>query len=245
MIQQLIRLNYRFLFNKLTISIVLVLNGITIFGFFAASSISEGYFYVDMYIADCYHFYLNESILLIKVVTVLLAIILTTTLNTASANNLNKYIVDRQIKKYNVFISKLITICLVMLLLMLLFFSQFIILAKLLTPYTLNIEVVLQLAWKQYLQIIFYISLTNFLLCIFPSILLSITPIILFWYMEINFDIAMINGHNLLKKLYEYIPNLILLNNNYGLVVDYSKYTILLIIIILGNCLYFVKKDII
>ena len=245
MIIQLIRLNYRFLFNKLTMTIVLILNCIIIFGLITASSISEGYYYVDMYISDCFDFYLNESILLIKVITVLLAIILTTTLNTSTANNLNKYIVDRQIKKFNIFISKLVTIYLVMILFILLFFSQFIIIAKLLTPYSIDIDLILDLLFKQYLQIVFYISLTNFLLCLFPSILLSITPIILFWYMEINYDIAMINSNKLVEKLYEYIPNLVLLNNQYKLVLDYPKYAILLIIIILGNCLYFVKKDII
>ncbi len=245
MIQQLVRLNYRFLFNKLTISILIVLNCIIIFGFIIASNISEGYFYLDMYQSEYSKFYLSEAILIIKIITVLLAIILTTTLNTTNASNLNKYIVDRQVRKYDIYLSKLITINLVMVLFILLFFSHYIIIVKLFTPYKINIKVVVELALNQYLQIVFFISLTNFLLCLLPSILLSISPIILFWYMELNNDIAMINANKLLQKLYEYIPNLILSENSYKLVVDYSKYTIFLVILILGNCLYFVKKDII
>lgn len=245
MILPLIRLNYRFLFNRITTTIVFILNAITVFGMLSASNIKEGFGYIDMYRVSYGNFYFDESFMLIKLTIIIMAIVLTASLSSVSAKKINIYVVNKQVDKYSIFISKLITLFIVMLVLSLFFIIEYLLILVVLTPYSYSLDFIVNIFINQYLQTIVYISITNFLLCILPSLLLSVLPIILFWYMEINAYLEVINSNEILSKLYDYIPNLVIYENQYRFLGNSINYLLFLTIIILGNCLYFVKKDII
>ncbi len=199
---------------------------------------------MDMYRTDYQLSYLNDSVMIIKIVLTMMAIFLTGLANGEASNNLAKYVIDKPFKKYAFIIARVFSLILIMVTLLLLFWLTQVAIVKILTPFAVDINVIKTVFIGLLLQIFFYILFTSLLLTILPSLLTSLLPILVFWYMEVNNTLYIIENSNFNRALYQNIPNILFYDNCYNLLFPIKNYIISLTIIFLLNIFIYVKKDI-
>ncbi|MCK4551900.1 MAG: hypothetical protein KAU02_03205 [Tenericutes bacterium] len=242
---EMIKFQYKFLFNRMTIIIVFIFNIILFIGLLYSSSIFEGYYYIDLYRESFAKAFNTEAFLLIKVASVMISVILTTMIYSDTNNNLSKYIIDKEERKFIVFFSRIYTLMFVMSIIIIVYFLDYLVITILLTPYIFDLVYISKITFWLIVQVYIYVALTGLLTTLVPNILISLIPIALFWFLEINAQEEVILQSNILKIMYEYIPNLVEIDSRLTVMGNLGKYLVFLIIVISGNCLYYVKKDII
>ncbi|XMB72395.1 hypothetical protein RJI07_00465 [Mycoplasmatota bacterium WC30] len=240
----LIKLNYKYIFNKTTITISLLFIMFLQFGLIYSTGIFDGYYQIDMYRVEYQLSYINDSVLLIKVVLIMMAIFIATLANGEGSNNLAKYIVDKSIKKYSFIFARIFTLFLVMSVILILFCLSFVAISKIITPFTIDNSYIYTIFQALLLQTFFYISFTSLLLTILPSLLTSLLPVLIFWYMEVNNTKSIIESSSIIKGIYQNIPNVVFSDNCYSLLFPIENYIAFILIVILLNIFIYVKKDI-
>ncbi len=234
----------KFLFQRTTILIMLLFYLIVILGVLNASGIFLGFSDIDMYRREYEISYIQESITLIKTIVMVLAIFLTAYMNSNTCNNLAKYLVDKPLKKWMMFYSKIILLLVVVILHVLLFSLFMSLITSKFTPFIVSFSHNKDIFFYITLQAAFYVCFTNILLSIAPNILVSIVPIMLYWYMELNHNVMLFEANKFLTMLYTYIINPIYANENFVLFGDIQNYVLFIMILLFTNSLYITKKDI-
>lgn len=239
-----VRVHLIYLLNRMIISILIIGIILLILSILVSSGVMDGQYMLDMNRNEYERLFFEDSLLIVKILSVMLSIFITAILNSDSAVNFSKYIIDNRQQKWMLFFSKVLTLFIVMVIVILVSLSIYIFMTYFFTPFDLNLEIVIKAYVKLFLLVIFYISLTNMLMTFSSTILLTLFPLALFWSMEINANIDMIKTSNLLKFLFQYIPHPYLAQNNICFYGVNDIYYIVIIGIIWGNSLYFVKKPI-
>jgi hypothetical protein len=241
---EIIKLNFRYLLSKSTILILILVFCFIAIGVISSSGVLENYYYLDMFRSDQYIQYVYEVSLILKITIIIESILLTIMINTESYNNLCKYIVDKPQRKYAVFIAKLIVIVFVALFIQLIDWLFVFSFTKIILPFDIINEDLFLVIKITIAQSIIYIMITNIIMSILPNIFVGILPIGLFWYLELNSQIITIEENELLKMLYQWIPNTLYIDNHFINYANMQYVLLFCIIAIFGNCLIFVKKDI-
>lgn len=240
----MITLYGKFLFQRTTLFIMLLFYFVVILGVFNASGIFIGISDIDMYRREYEITYIQESITLIKTIVMVLAIFLTAYMNSNTCNNLAKYLVDKPIKKWSMFYSKIALLIVVIIVHVLLFWLFMSLITMKFTPYSPSLSTSRTIFLYIMLQAVFYVCFTNILLSIAPNILVSIVPIMLYWYMELNHNVILFEANTVLTTLYTYIINPIYSNETFITFGRISNYILFILILLFANSLYMTKKDI-
>jgi len=237
-------LYYRYIFNKKMILIFCILILSYTFSMLYSSGIFDGFSYIDMYRNEYRILYVDEFVVLTKLISVIFSVFVVILLNRESCLDIAKYIVDRPIRRLHLVLGRIITTVLVTLITVSLFFLIFLIINLFLTPYVFDKEMFISLYKGISLQVLTYTFITFLVMSIFPNIFLTFIPIVLFWYMEINISRDLITTSDFIKIIYEYIPNLVKLDGSYALLHSELNYILTIVILFLTSIFLNIKKDI-
>jgi|AntAceMinimDraft_18_1070375.scaffolds.fasta_scaffold00117_14 hypothetical protein len=240
----IINLYYKYVFSKKIILIFILINIIYITSLIYSSGILDGYSYIDMYKIDFEYVFYNDFVLIVRILSVVFNVFMVSLIYKDSCVNLSKYLVDKPIKKFYIIWSKLIFLFLISFMLVSVLFEYYSIINLLFTPYRYVSNEILHLYLAVLTQNITYVLITFFFMSIIPSMLTSLLPMLLFWYMEINTSTQALESNTLMFNLYKYIPNISLNDGVYQLSGDWINYLYLNIIIVLIIVFINVNKEI-
>jgi len=237
-----ILLDIRFFFHKKTILILSIVFLFYIYGTIYASGVEEGRMWIDLYRYEFLGEYLSETLTISKFVLVILVIFTSITMQSKAHQNLAKYLVDHPVKKVTLFMSCLLFQLLLDILYIVLIGLFFAAYSSIFTPYALHdLMFVKELTGFVYIAI-FYTVFTNTLQIVLPHLLTGILPIGIFWYLEMNQDVAIVPDQQMIQWLYKYIPNMFYLSDGAHLYFDqFSVICILLLLMSIGLSIQFTK----
>jgi len=240
----IINLYYKYVFSKRIILVFILINIIYITSLIYSSGILDGYSYIDMYKIDFEYVFYNDFVLIVRILSVVFNVFMVSLIYKDSCVNLSKYLVDKPIKKFYIIWSKLIFIFLICSSLVLILFEYYSIINVLFTPYSFISSDILHLYLAILIQNVTYVLIAFFLMSIIPSMLTSLLPMLLFWYMEINTFSQGVETNTLIYNLNKYIPNISLNNGAYQLSSDWVNYLYFNIILVLIIVFINVNKEI-
>lgn len=213
-------------------------------GMVYTSGMTDGYTYIDMYRTDYGALYFNDFLVITKFLSVMMVVFIAVMLTNESCINVEKYLVDKFIIKIKVILSKYLLSLILVTVIVSQFFLDFSLINLYLTPYQLDAEVMKSLYIAILLQNYGYLCLTFLLLKIIPSIFTSILPIVLYWYMEINQSPMQIEANNVIKIIYQIIPNPIFIDETYTLYANISLYGLADVILVLISVFIHMNQEV-
>lgn len=226
-----ILLDLRFFFHKKTILILSIVFLFYVFGTIYASGVEEGRMWMDLYRYEYLEEYLSETLTISKFVLVILVIFTSITMQSKVHQNLGKYLVDRPVKKVTFYISCLLFQLLLDVLYIVLIGLFFAIYTRIFTPYALNDSMFVKELTGFIFTALFYTVFTNTLQIVLPHLLTGILPIGIFWYLEMNQDVATAPDQKMIHLLYKYVPDVFYLSNEVHLY--YKQCSVILILLLL------------
>jgi len=239
-----ILLDVRFFFHKKTILILSIIFLFYVFGTIYASGIEEGKMWIELYRNEYLEEYISETLTISKFVLVILVIFTSITMQSKAHQNLAKYIVDRPVKKATLTVSCLLFQLLIDGLYIIMISLFYAIYTNIFTPFVLNDSILLKELNGLIFTVLFYAVFTNTLQIVIPHLLTGILPIGIFWYLEMNQDLAMLQGQQMIHWLYKLIPDVFYLTNEVRLYFDQYLVIIALLLFISISFIIQITKDV-
>lgn len=238
------KLYFRYIMTKQVMIIFALINLLYGFSCVYSSGVFDGYSYMDMYQTEYALSFYIDFFIITKMIAVIISVFVITMLFRESSNNLAKYIIDKPFKKFNLVISKYFVGIAVSFIFISFLFGFYDTFTYMFTPYSLLKDDFLKLYIGVLFQNLTYISISFLLMSIFPNILVSLVPIVIYWYMEVNPYYVGLEVNDLTKVMYSYIPNPLLVQEG-SLLINYNVgYLIFNIITVFLAILININKDI-
>ncbi|OQX94093.1 MAG: hypothetical protein B6I17_00105 [Tenericutes bacterium 4572_104] len=239
-----IKMEYRFFFQKTTISIICVFLTFYFLSILYSTGISNGWLYLDAFREEYQDEFIKDSLLIINFTYLSLVIFTGIFMHSQAHQNLAKYIVDYPLKKIEVFFSNIFFQLFVLLLYITIISIAFILILNTFTPFNISHDKLWFCLKLMVIEGIFYLALINSILIIFQHILIGLIPIALMWYMEINANIYIINSSEILKNIYSWIPSIIYSNKDFIALIDFVSSYLIIISLILVSLTIYLRRDI-
>jgi len=239
-----IRLEWRYLFHRMTILLFGILICFYLFALVYSSGILDGSSTMDLFRISFGESYVQEIIVIIKFLYIILVVFITVLMQAEGHRNLGKYIIDHPKKKLQFYLSTLLFQFLVATAILILFALLFISYTKMFTPYALPTLLLKDYFTWLLLEGILFLTMTNTLLILLPHIFVGLLPIIIFWVMETNRSKEWIDSSAFLSLLYKYLPNIWIENNQLVLYGVLSNYIFFFFICLFFGLTLQVRKDI-
>lgn len=240
----MIKLYYHYIFSKKIMLVFVLINMIFITSLIYSSGLMDGFTYMDMYRFDFQELFYSDFVLIVKILSVTFNVFMVSLIFKDSCVNMSKYIIDKPIKKLMLIWSKILLSFGIIFTVVFLLFEYFAIIQVFLTPYSNSLTKFLNLFLAVLLMNISYVLISFFLMSLIASMLTILLPIILFWYMELNVAITVIEPDSLTYYFYQYIPNISLNQGEYLLSSNFLNYLYFDIVLISLIVLINIKKEI-
>lgn len=238
------KLYYRYILTKQVMIILILINLFYSLSLIYSSGIFDGYSYMDMYRIDYSISFHVEFFIITKMITVIISVFIITMLFREASNHLATYIIDKRFKKFDLVMSKYFVAISISIIFISSLFGIYFLITYFFTPYSLIKSEYIDLFLAVLVQNLTYISMTFLLMSIFSNILVSLVPIVIYWFMEVNplYNGLEVNG--LSEVMYKYIPNPLLIEET-NLLMNYTiGYLIFNFITVCSAILININKDI-
>jgi hypothetical protein len=182
-----IKLQFSYLFSNLFIICYGFIMSFILVGFVVSGNIDLGYYYLDGFRHDFYIEYLQQSYLVIEIILTLASVFVTTMITSKSNDFLMVYTVNNYYMRFLFITSRIIVLVIFNVLSVTISTISFIIFTNHLTPYSLDLDLLIELSFLIIYQMIALQGLALILSSIINHFLIILIPIILFWYVKTLF----------------------------------------------------------
>ncbi len=237
-------MEYRFFFQRTTLSIISVFLTLYFLSIVYSTGISSGWLYLDAYREEYQEEFIKDSLLIINFTFLSLVIFTGILMHSQAHQNLAKYIVDYPLKKISIFFSNIFFQLFVLFLYIIILSIMFLLILNVITPFNISYNKLWFCLKLSVLEGIFYLALINSILIIFQHILIGLIPLALMWFMEINANVYIINSSEILKNVYSWVPSIIYSNKEFIALIDYFTSYLIIVSLVLISLAIFLRRDI-
>jgi len=239
-----IRLQFCFLLSKRSLGLMLFFSLALISIILYNSDFLSGYAYLDAARAENAKSYLDNSIQVIKLISVFIALFIFIQSFSKEAKQYASYLVSNAKTKLLFFNTKILAIMMIVFLFVLQQMWIFYVIGKLLTPYDFNIDELAVLFGKIYFQAIFFGMLQSLLVQMLKHNFTLIFPLTIYWFMETGASSNAVESSKLLKQMNVFLPNLLVNGPSWDFYLSFEKYIPVFMVLCLICCIVHLYQDI-
>ena len=237
-----LKLQFNYLFSQVFIICYLIIIFVIFIGIYFNAGLDLGYSYLDGFISQYQEEYLNQSVLLIEVVVSISGIFIGGILSSKTNDFLIYYTADNYWSKFLFFLSRLILGIMIIILTLAISGIYYILIAKVLTPFRLNIDIFLKvLVWIFY-QALSLQMLVFILISILNHFLVIILPIGIFWFKKTIVIFTELEN-DFQEVVLKFIPSFMIENSKLIRFQSWDNYLIPLVIMVILTITINMIKD--
>lgn len=237
-----LKLHFSFIFSKVFIVIYLLILTILFLGIYYSAGLDLSYSYVDGFKHSYYLEYLNQSSLLMEIIICLLGIFIGVLLSSKTNDFLIRFTVNDYKQKMIFLICRYIIGILIIFSTLYISVIFFIITGHYLTPFSLDLGIIFDIAEIILLETLSLYFILSFLMSILNHFLIGIVPLLVFWYKKTIYDF-----HDLTSEIdvliLKLIPSFLINNEKVVIYQNLTYYIIILIAIISFSLIINLLKD--
>jgi|GEM_PF-1564884 len=187
--------------------------------------------------------YLANSLEIVKFVSVLLSIMLSSQACSQKSRIFDSYLIEKPGDKGACFIAKVTALTAVIFMFVAYLFICFVLIGKLLTPYEIDVLDNLHLFGLIGIQSLCFALFQSFLMLVFKHDFTLILPLVALWVMELYSSSMTFGANQFVKLLYEVFPNLIFYHDRWRFVNPATDYLIVFMITLAVSYLVSLLQD--
>jgi len=237
-----LRLQFNYLFSQVFIICYMLIVSVIFTGIYLNASLDLGYSYLDGFRVSFQEEYLVQSVLLIEVIVTISGIFIGGILSSKTNEFLINYTVDNYRGKFLFFLGRLLLGVMIILLTVIISGMYYVLVAKLLTPFNLNLDLFIEsLVWIFY-QAIYLQILVFLLISILNHFLVVILPLVVFWFKKTIVIFTELEN-DFQEIVLRVIPSFTIENNKLTEFQTWDKYFVLLIAMMILTVTINLVKD--
>ncbi len=242
--KEFLKLQYSYLFNKVSAWFLFLMIVIATVGVIYASGFTSLYGELDLDRTNRLINYQMESYLLVKFILVVISIFLSIQGYYSQFTKYHLFFLQKERGKVLLGVSKQIAIMVVIGIMFLHTMIVIHLVGFYLTPYfRFEIQYLMALI-SLFIEAMILGLIGSILIQLIDSIFSGLIPLVLFWVTEANATYEEINQSSWMKSLYAIIPNAIMVQNEFVIIYDLLHYGLVFLFLWILNLLIFIWKDI-
>lgn len=242
--KEFLKLQYSYLFNKVSAWFLFLMIVIATVGVIYASGFTSLYGELDLDRTNRLINYQMESYLLVKFILVVISIFLSIQGYYSQFTKYHLFFLQKERGKVLLGVSKQIAIMVVIGIMFLHTMIVIHLVGFYLTPYfRFEIQYLMALI-SLFIEAMILGLIGSILIQLIDSIFSGLIPLVLFWVTEANATYEEINQSSWMKSLYAIIPNAIMVQNEFVIIYDLFHYGLVFLFLWILNLLIFIWKDI-
>ncbi len=225
----MIRLQLYFILSRRSVFLIMIFSLAVASIILYNSDFMSGYTFLDAARAENAKSYLDNSIQVIKLLSVFIALFTFIQAFSKEARQYASYLVTSPKTKLLFFNTKILAIFIIVFLFVIQQIWVFYIVSKILTPYYFNLVELIAIFGKIFIQAIFFGMLQSLLVQILKHNFTLIFPLVMYWFMETYPTRNAVETSEIMKKINIVFPNLLVNGFSWDFYLPVEKYVFALI----------------